>query len=143
MAESSKANSKVQEAVTEAIMQAGYVPQIPSAVRTVSIELDKIRNLRMTLGSMKIIQDMTGDNPWATQWEFKDPYKIGVFLWACLKHEDPELTLEQVLEMPGTELSNVMYLVDRLSMLWGYTMPDPVNEDTDPNSPKDQTNQKN
>lgn len=133
-----KANSQVQEAVTEILKQVKYEPVKPSAIRTVEIELDKVRHLRMSLGAMKIIEEKTGENPWAgSSWNFNDTNKLAIFLWACLRHEDPELSIEQVLELPGTELANVPYIIDRLSMLWGFSMPEPsdetVGEEKDPN----------
>ena len=132
------ANSQIQEAVNQVLADVKYEHPAPSAVRTVEIQLDKTRNLRMGLGAMKRIQELTGDNPWdGNVWGnlSRDTNKLAVWLWQCLRHEDPELTLEQVEEMDGTELSNIPYIIDRLGMLWGFSMPepDPNTEQKDPN----------
>lgn len=128
------ANNQIKEAVDQVLKEAKYEKVEPSAVKTVPVQLDKIRNLRMGLGAMRRIEELTGDSPWDGQsWANlgRDTHKLTIYLWQCLLHEDPELTKEQVEEMEGTELSNIPYLIDRMGMLWGLSMPDPEPETGD------------
>jgi len=68
---------------------------MPSVVPLVKIKLDKVRHLRLDLNAMVAYEHSSGksiaefrDNPSAES--------IRCLLWACLLHEDKELTTEAV-----------------------------------------------
>ncbi|MBY6275377.1 hypothetical protein [Symbiobacterium thermophilum] len=68
------------------------------AAPVVPIELDKPRNLKFTLNSMVLFEKHTGkrfnqvENGLSME-------ELRILLWACLIHEDPDLTPEQVGDM--------------------------------------------
>ena len=66
----------------------------------VTIVLDKERHMRLTLKGMLLYEKHTGKNLLKG---FKPEdftlEESSVLLWACLVHEDPELTLDAVQEM--------------------------------------------
>lgn len=113
----------------------------PRLTPPVSIMLDKERTLRMDFAAMCAFEDETGLSPWSSEvWSAgASPRVISALIWAGLIHEDPDLMLSDVRRMPGMELSNYGYLMDRLGDLWGETMPEaeetpaPVEGDADPN----------
>jgi len=68
------------------------------AAPTVPIELDKPRNLKFTLNSMVLFEKHTGKR--FNQLEGGlSMEELRIMLWACLLHEDPDLTPEQVGDM--------------------------------------------
>ena len=84
----------------------------------VTIQLDKERHLRLTLKGMLEFEKLTGKN-------LMKGFKLGdlslkdtaAMLWACLLHEDKELTFDDVLLMVDfSNLSTVMgSLIESLS----------------------------
>lgn len=87
----------------------------PAPTRGVPVTLDKVRHLRYTLGTRKrllqeiggeeALNDLTGD-------------KMAILLLYGLKHEDPDLTLEQVEEM--VDLENLPVVVEAFAKAMGY-----------------------
>lgn len=125
MAEATNGEVAMQEAVAAVKAPARREPPKPRIVPPVPIELDRVRHLRMDLRAMKLIEDKLGLVMWDfSAWDLKSSREAAVIFWACLLHEDPELTLEQVEVMPGMELANFPYLAYTLSLLWGFTMPE-------------------
>ena len=114
---------------------------MPRLTPPVPIMLDKERTLRMDFAAMCAFEDETGLSPWSSEvWGAGvSPRILSALVWAGLIHEDPDLMLSDVRRMPGRELSNYGYLMDRLSDLWGETMPEPeetpvaVEGESDPN----------
>jgi len=67
----------------------------------VPIQLDKKRHLLFNLNAMVAFQEATGKNLFSRQVaeslaQEMNPADLRAMLWACLLHEDSELTLEQV-----------------------------------------------
>lgn len=61
------------------------------------IKLDKERHAKVTNNNLKEFKGKTGkDILNLTEDQILDMSDIETLLWICLKHEDPELTLEQV-----------------------------------------------
>jgi hypothetical protein len=102
-----------------------YVAPKPKVINPVPIVLDRDRTLVMNFKAMKLFHRMTGLSPWAREvWSDPAPEILSALLYAALSHEDSQLTLEMVEEMPGLEMGNIAYLSDRLGELWGETMPE-------------------
>lgn len=96
----------------------------PSPVKLVPIELDgKTYQLRLTLWTIKLIEDETEENILTANWDFKDYKSIIRYLKYALQENHPEVTEEQLYKT--VDLSQLGYIADRLTMLWGLSMPDP------------------
>lgn len=98
------------------------------------IILDKERHLRLDLNAMCLFEEITGKsliNANAAI-DLQSAVNIRALLYACLKHEDPNLTLEQVGAMihPG----NMEYLADQLIRAYGQAMPEET-ETTEDDAP--------
>lgn len=101
-------------------------PVTPRVIEPVPILLDRERSLRLDFKGMKAFQQWTGLSPWGNEaWRGDDADTMLALIWASLLHEDPSLTLEDVIAMPGMDMGNIAYLTDRLGKLWGNTMPPP------------------
>ncbi len=74
--------------------------QTPTPTRGVPLMLDKKRRLRFSLKTMRLLREEFGDKTLTTG---LGQDSIGKFLWYGLKHEDPELTIDQVEEMIDLE----------------------------------------
>jgi len=69
-------------------------------VKTVPIQLDRERNLKLTLKGMLEFENLTKKSLWeVTEESFKGltDDELGKLLWACLIWEDKELKLDDVL----------------------------------------------
>lgn len=117
----------------------------PRLAPPVKIVLDRERTLKMDFAAMALFEEETGLSPWSPEvWSSNpSPKVLSALLWAALSHEDPDLTLSDARRLPGMELSNYGYLMDRLADLWGETMPEAdapaaqgADGDADPNPPK-------
>lgn len=99
----------------------------PRVTPPVSIVLDRERHMRLDFAGMVAFEEETGLSPWAASvWSGNpSPKVLSTLIWAALIDEDPDLMLSDVRRMPGMELSNFGYLMDRLADLWGETMPEP------------------
>lgn len=114
----------IEEAVKATIP---YKPAPRRVTDPVSIELDRVRHLRMDFEAMDLIAEQTGINllgPDPLAREKMTPKAIATIIWACLLHEDPALTLDEVKRMPGMELANAGYLSDCIFDCFGIAMPD-------------------
>jgi len=68
-----------------------------SVVPSVPIKLDRERKLRLDLNAMALIEERTGKNVFKAEfWQGITAADLRICLWACLVHEDSELTPEQV-----------------------------------------------
>lgn len=68
--------------------------------RPIPIELDRPRHLLLDFNALALIEEKTGKNTLdGATWSNMTASTMRVFLWACLLHEDPSLTLEQVGKM--------------------------------------------
>ena len=77
----------------------------------VTIKLDKERHLRLTLKGMIEFEKVTGKNL-LKGFKFKDLSltDVAALIWACLIHEDRELTYDDVLCM--IDLQNMQAVTD-------------------------------
>ncbi|AMU86679.1 hypothetical protein [Dehalococcoides mccartyi] len=98
---------------------------MPDIVKNIPITLDKVRNLRLDLNAMVLFEEATG----------KSVFKIGAdmsardiraLLWACLRHEDKNLTVEAVGQMVTPE--NIPDLSAQLIEAFNTAMPEPESE---------------
>ena len=93
----------------------------------VTIELDKPRNLKLTLNGMiefkkavgKEVWDLPSGKPMASE-------ETRALLWACLIHEDKALTLTQVGDM--LDMSNLLEVSQAIMKAYGLAMPEPEKE---------------
>ena len=93
-------------------------------MKTVSIELDKERNLKLTNNGIQYIDERLKLN----LYEGKDiftvsPFDLKALLFGLLKHEDTNLTEEQVGDMIGPE--NLTYVSERITALVEAITPKP------------------
>lgn len=98
--------------------------------QTVEIELGgKTRALRLTLHSLVVLKKDLGidlmKNPQAAL-EGIAIEQIEGFLWAFLRHEDPDLTPEQVGEM--VDITDIPRIVDKIGELFDIALPDKDSE---------------
>ncbi len=88
----------------------------------VTIQLDKERHLRLTLKGMLEFDKLTGKNLLKgfkiKDFSLKD---TAAMLWACLLHEDKELTFDDVLLM--VDFSNLMMVMDALATSLSQSIP--------------------
>lgn len=89
----------------------------------VSITLDKKRSLLLDLNAMVNVEEATGKNllqgDSLNNLSAKD---LRALLWACLLHEDKELTLEQVGGMVHS--GNMESIASKLTSAWEVAMPE-------------------
>lgn len=71
---------------------------MPMNKKTIEINLDKKRTLRFDMNAMAEFEDISGKPffGWAQTMQNMTAKDLRSFLWACLRHEDKELTPEQV-----------------------------------------------
>jgi SAM-dependent methyltransferase len=68
----------------------------PEEQRIVEVQLDKPRTLIWDFNAMTLIKKKTGKNPMKGEFQGQSVHDMRLFFWACLVHEDPALTVEQV-----------------------------------------------
>lgn len=87
-------------------------PPVPSDIPLPEVELDRPRRLLFTLEALSLIKRQTGKSPLsgeAFRAMAEDVDVLGAVLWAGLRHEDPALTLEQVMaSVPVRRLPEVL-----------------------------------
>jgi len=87
---------------------------MPDLDKLVTITLDKERHLRLGLKGMLEFEKATGQNLLkGFKLEDLSMGDTAVLLWACLIHEDKELTLDDILYM--VDLSNIIGIIDAMS----------------------------
>ncbi len=89
-------------------------PQIP-------IELDKPRTLWLNFNAMRLFEKETGKKFVNS---LSDPSidDLTVILWAALKHEDPDVTVDQLGEALG--LGDIEYVMGKIMEAWEAATPD-------------------
>lgn len=89
----------------------------------IAIELDRPRTLVCDFNALIEFQRIVGRNPiQGNPLEQVDPETIRALLWACLIHEDPDLTLEDVGRM--ITFRNFTYVANRLIEAWEAALPE-------------------
>jgi hypothetical protein len=96
-------------------------------IQTIPINLDKTRNLKLTLGGMKRFADVTGKSL-LKGFNFNDmsETELIAFIWACLIWEDRKLTLEDVGFM--LDVSKMPEITERLKMAVSVSAPERTDE---------------
>lgn len=91
--------------------------------KLVTIKLDKERHLRLTLKGMLEFEKITGKNL-LKGFDLKELTleDTAALIWACLIHEDKELTYDDVLCM--VDLSNLVIATDAVSMCLEQSLPE-------------------
>jgi hypothetical protein len=70
----------------------------------IPVQLDRPRNLRITFNTLVEIEKETGKSIMdQATWQNLGVRDLRVILWAALKHEDPDLTIEDVGRMLGPQ----------------------------------------
>ena len=95
-------------------------------MKGIIIQLDRERRLKLTLNSMVEIEERTGKS----FGEIGEAWKGGGFkvadlravLFACLKDDDPDLTIEKVGDL--IDLSNMTTIVGKLSESFSSSLPE-------------------
>lgn len=91
--------------------------------KLVTIQLDKERHLRFNLKAMIAFQHQTGKNILkGLSFKDLDLEEFAAFLWACLIHEDKELSYDDVLNM--VDFSNLEAVIDALSVCFNQSLPE-------------------
>lgn len=99
-------------------------------VTGVKVKLDKERTLRLDLNAMVRFEQASGKSLLKqSTWDTLSIADIRSLLWACLLHEDPELTVEQVGSMihPG----NMVQVFGEIQRVWQLSAPEPTGEASD------------
>ena len=78
----------------------------------IKITLDKERELKLTMGSIRRYKEKTGKDLLKGE---TDKENLAPLVWACLAHEDPKLTVEQVEDM--LDFNNVETIMDSMVKL--------------------------
>ncbi len=91
--------------------------------KLVTIKLDKERSLRLTLKGMLEFQKLSGKN-FLQGFKLKDLglEDTAMMLWACLIHEDKELTYDDVLGM--VDFGNLEKAMDALRDCLSQSLPE-------------------
>ena len=89
----------------------------------VKITLDKERTLKLDLNAMVAFEEATGKSIMGGKFTGKDmtPRDLRAMLWACLLHEDEELTLKQV--GSWITVGNLMEVTGKLNEAFDVAMP--------------------
>ena len=104
---------------------------MPGIDKLVTITLDKERHLRLTLMGMVGFEKITGKRL-LEGFELKDLTLAdnAAMLWACLVHEDEELTYNDVLRM--VDFSNITPAMEALTTCLIQSLPDAKKENGHP-----------
>jgi len=90
----------------------------------VTIVLDKERHLLFGLRAMKLIEKTTGKNVLSGEfWSKPTAADFSIMLWACLCHEDKDITIEQVDELVD-RYSSVTEISNAIAKAWGNAVPE-------------------
>lgn len=88
----------------------------------IELELDKKRRLLLNFNAMALFEEQTGKNILASDvMENPSARDIRALLWACLVHEDPELTVEQVGAM--IHMGNIRDISQAIAAAWKKALP--------------------
>ncbi len=95
---------------------------MPELVKSIPITLDKPRKLRFDFNAMAIFQDTTGVSPLNMGAKMMEPKNLRALLWACLRDDDPDITIEAVGHEMGP--ANIEMIKDKLVEAFGAAMPE-------------------
>ncbi len=96
----------------------------------VTIELDKPRNLKLTLNGMVEFKKVIGKEVWELPPEKRlSSDELQALLWACLIHEDKSLTLEQAGNLFG--IWNMAEVTQAILKAYKSAMPEVDKDATD------------
>lgn len=100
----------------------------------VEVELDKVRHLRFDFNAAARFELVTGKNLLRgnvlTNLSATD---LVALLWACLKHEDAELTVEDVGAM--VHFGNIDTVADAITQVYTRNSPSPKDGEERPTTP--------
>ena len=97
----------------------------------VSIKLDKVRYLRLDLNAMCSFEELTGKSMLqGFDFNTMGVIELRALLWACLIHEDEELTLKQVGAFMGSW--NMNEISASVAKVFPNAMPDSEGKQEDP-----------
>ena len=98
----------------------------------VKITLDKERTLKLDLNAMVSFEEATGKSLMSGTFKSSKmtPRQLRAMLWACLKHEDADLTEEQV--GSWITVSNLMEVTGKLNEAFEVAMPEGEGKQTVP-----------
>lgn len=90
----------------------------------VKITLDKVRTLKLDLNAIISFEEVSGKSLMHGKFKVKDmsPKDFRAILWACLIHEDDELTIKQVGSF--VEAGNMVEIAERLNESFEVSVPD-------------------
>jgi hypothetical protein len=93
-------------------------------VEFIPIELGgKDRNLLIDFNALSLIEEKTGLNTLSQEmWNSLNATNLKIFLWACLVHEDEELSLSDVGRM--IHIGNMNYINEKLTEAYKMIQPD-------------------
>lgn len=83
--------------------------------KTVSITLDRERNLKLDLNAMSEFEELTGKSLFTIGEALGQARYIRAMLYACMKSAKEEITLEEVGDL--IDMDNFEYLHSRLNLL--------------------------
>jgi len=97
----------------------------------VRIELDKSRTLLLDLNGMVAFEEVTGKNLFDKEVAESlskeiHPKDLRALLWACLMHEDEELTEKQVGHL--ISIGNIMEVTQKVTEAYSAAMPESKGE---------------
>jgi len=105
----------------------------PTPTRGVPVQLDRVRHLRYTLGTVERLQKEVGEDAFAQAATSTSYDQIAKMLWYGLAHEDPTLTPEAVKEM--VDLEHIADILEALAKATGqksFSMAQVVSPPTPP-----------
>ena len=111
---------------------------MPELNELVTITLDKERHLRLTLKGMIEFEKLTGKTL-VKGFKFKDLTlaDMAALIWACLIHEDKELTYDDVLDMIDTR--NMILVNKAVVACVNQSFPESRERSDNPLAPKSQS----
>lgn len=111
----------------------------PRLLEPVTILLDRERPLRLPFKALRLFEKITSKNPWNPDLLYAVPPNLDdvtALLWVALLDDDPDLTREQLEDLPGMEFGNVHYIRRCLEKCWGVNMPPPDAKEPNGTAPK-------
>lgn len=105
-------------------MESENVTKTPAITPTVTIELDRVRTLRVDFNALCLLEERGGRSIMnAESWKKLKMRDLRFMLWVALRHEDPMLTEKDI----GRELhmGNLAYVMQRVSQAWTASLSGP------------------
>lgn len=102
--------------------------------KTVSITLDRERQLKLDLNAMSEFEELTGKSLFTIGAELSQARYIRAMLFACLKSAKEDVTIDQVGEL--IDMENFEYLHSRLNLLMNKSYGDQEETELEDNKKK-------